>query len=200
MDAGARRTDDYSVKEAAVLSGLSEKALRNELDRGVVRPRGAGRGRNLRLTSDAIFFLMLVRETPFALSRRDRDELYRLLTGSGSARGGWRRRGSAVRRGIVTIDAAATRRELDRRLRLYRRGLARTVSRDDLLGGEPVFAGTRVAVRHVGRLAARGVAVAELLGDFPALTAADIEFARLFAAMKPGPGRPRRRLRLKLVG
>jgi hypothetical protein len=39
MGAIARRADDYSVKEAAVLSGLSEKALRNEVDRGVIRPR-----------------------------------------------------------------------------------------------------------------------------------------------------------------
>lgn len=199
MGSSAANPRDYSLKEAAVLSGLSERTLRNEVDRGVIRPRATARGRrrDLRLTSDAILYLMLVRETPFALSRRERADLYRLLAGPSKHQGGWSLRGTAIRSGIVTIDATAPRRELQRRLRLYRRGLARTDSRNDVLGGEPVFAGTRIAVRHVGRLALRGIAPSELRMDFPALTADDIEFARIFAAMRPAPGRPRRKLRLK---
>src|SRR5262249_28731458 len=99
-----------------------------------------------------------------------------------------------LRRLVAVVDAAASGIRLVTRFRTYRRGLARMVVDPAILGGEPVFVGTRIAVRHVGALARRGVPEAELLADFPSLNAADIKFARIFVGMKPPPGRPRRRL------
>lgn len=195
-------SDSFSLKETAALADLSERALRNEVDRGVVRPRRIARGRrrDLRLPAAAILYLMLVRETPFALTRNDRADLYRLLVGRERRRGGWTTAGNALKSGIATIDAAAPRRRLAQRLRVYRRGLGRLASSPEILGGEPVFAGTRIAVRHVGRLALRGVESAEILADFPSLTADDITFARIYAGMKPAPGRPSKRLRVRAAG
>lgn len=192
----------YSLKETAALAGLSERALRNEVDRGIVRPRKMARGarRDLRLPTEAILYLMLVRETPFALTRTDRSNLYRLLVGREKQYGAWTSTGNALKSGIVTIDAAAPRRRLAERLRIYRRGLARLARSSDILGGEPVFAGTRIAVRHVGQLALRGVETAEILADFPTLSADDVAFARIYVGMKPPPGRPRKRLRFRTAG
>lgn len=192
-------SDTFSLKETAVLAGLSERALRNEVDRGILRPRRIARGRrrDLRLPAGAILYLRLVRETPFSLTRTDRADLYRLLVDREERRGGWTVAGNALRSGIVTIDAAGPRRWLAERLRIYRRGLGRLASSPDVLGGEPVFAGTRISIRHVGRLALRGVETVELLADFPALTQDDITFARIYASMKPAPGRPRKRLRFR---
>ncbi len=191
--------DTFSLKETAVLAGLSERALRNEVDRGILRPRRIARGhrRDLRLPADAILYLRLVRETPFSLTRTDRADLYRLLVDREERRGSWTAAGNALRSGIVTIDAAGPRRWLAERLRVYRRGLGRLVSSPDVLGGEPVFAGTRISIRHIGSLALRGVEIDELLVDFPALTRDDIAFARIYASMKPSPGRPRKRLRFR---
>lgn len=198
----AKDSDTFSLKETAVLAGLSERALRNEVDRGILRPRRIARGRrrDLRLPAGAILYLRLVRETPFALTRTDRADLYRLLVDREERRGGWTAAGNALRSGIVTIDTAGPRRWLAERLRVYRRGLGRLASSPDVLGGEPVFAGTRISIRHIGRLALRGVETSELLADFPALTQDDIAFARIYASMKPAPGRPRKRLRFRTAG
>jgi len=195
----AKDFDTFSLKETAVLAGLSERALRNEVDRGILRPRRIARGqrRALRLPVDAILYLKLVQETPFALTRADRADLYRLLVDRERRRGGWTAAGNALRSGIVTIDAAGPRRWLAERLRVYRRGLRRLASSPEVLGGEAVFVGTRISIRHIGRLALRGMELEELLADFPALTPDDIAFARIYASMKPAPGRPRGRLRFR---
>lgn len=200
MTDGATHRAEFSLKEAAALTGTSERALRSEIDRGVVRAgrrRGPKGRHSVRLPEEALLYLEILRGVPFALPRRDRMELYRLVVEGAGADRGWARVGSRLCKGIVTVDAAASRRRLSTRLRAYRRGLSRIVADPAILGGEPVFAGTRIAVRHVGRLAQRGVPEAELSADFPALSAADIEFARIFAGMKPPPGRPRRRLTIR---
>lgn len=189
---------DLSLKEIAALAGVSERVLRNEMDRRVIAPRVRPRAkrRRLGLPSEALLYVMLVRETPVALSQSDRADLYRLITGEGRGAGAWRATTRGFTRDNVTIDAAELRRRTAAKLRVYRRGLSRLSSDPGVLGGEPVFRGTRISVRHVGRLAAR-VDPAELRADFPGLADDDIEFARLFVQMKPGPGRPRRRLRFR---
>ena len=46
-------------------------------------------------------------------------------------------------------------------------------------------------------MANEGVPVDEILADYPSVSKADVAFAQLFAEMKPNPGRPRKRLRIK---
>jgi uncharacterized protein (DUF433 family) len=60
-----------------------------------------------------------------------------------------------------------------------------------VLGGEPVFRGTRLAVRRVAEAAERPAAVKEMLEDYPYLKDEDVEFARRFARAYPRVGRPR---------
>lgn len=59
------------------------------------------------------------------------------------------------------------------------------------MGGDPVFRGTRVPVHMIAELAAQGSTQAELLGDYPRLTAEMIRLAPVYAAAYP----LRRRLR-----
>ena len=62
---------------------------------------------------------------------------------------------------------------------------------ETILGGEPVFPSTRLAVRHVGEMLRRGTERAEILEDYPYLTDQDLDFARLYAIAYPRIGRPR---------
>lgn len=55
-------------------------------------------------------------------------------------------------------------------------------SRPDLCGGETVVRGTRVTLRTVLASLAEGATVAEILDDFPTLSAADVQAAIAFAA------------------
>lgn len=196
MASSASEPDFLSLKEAAVLAGLTERVIRNEVDRGVIRPVRSARGtRTVRVPSNAVCYLMLVRQASIPLARRDRIGLYRLMVeGRPEAGGGWTRHGRGVRKGNVSIEVTAFRKAAGERLRLYRAGRRRIVSDAGILGGEPVFAGTRVAVRHIGALALKGIPVREIRADYPALSESDIELARLVAQVGPKPGRPRKPL------
>ena len=67
---------------------------------------------------------------------------------------------------------------------------SRLVTRNDILGGEPVFPGSRLAVRHVGLMAERGESTKNILEDYPYIAERDVAFARLFARAYPRVGRP----------
>jgi uncharacterized protein (DUF433 family) len=191
--------DGFSLKEAAVLADISEKSIRHELAREIATParRPLGASVRRRLDEHDILYLNLVAALPVSLAVADRRDLYAMIARHQPASGRWRRKGDRLTlNGVVPIeiDASELRRRLAERLRLYRRGRARLVARPDLVGGEPVFAGTRVPVRHIGLLARKGVPVAEILEDYPALDENDIAFARLFTELRPDPGRPRKPL------
>jgi uncharacterized protein (DUF433 family) len=52
-----------------------------------------------------------------------------------------------------------------------------------IVGGEPVFKGTRVTLRTVLASLAEGATTAEILADFPTLAEEDVRAAIAFAAM-----------------
>ncbi len=137
-------------------------------------------------------------ELPVGLDRVLRRELFELLTGNKERAGRWRREAHRlVLEGevpvILPMDEVLKR--VEARIQTFLRGRGRIVSRPEILGGEPVFGGTRVSVRFVGERARKGEAVATLLDDYPALKPQDVEFARMFVALGRPPGRPRKKLR-----
>lgn len=60
--------------------------------------------------------------------------------------------------------------------------LDRIVRDPHVVGGEPVLRGTRVTLRTVLASLAEGASTAEILADFPTLSAEDIRAAIAFAA------------------
>lgn len=58
----------------------------------------------------------------------------------------------------------------------------RIVRNPQIVGGEPVFKGTRVTLRTVLGSLAEGATTAEILADFPTLTENDVRAAIAFAA------------------
>jgi uncharacterized protein (DUF433 family) len=94
--------------------------------------------------------------------------------------------------GVLSLHLRAVAEEVCERLISFARWRDRRVATDPaVLGGEPVFRGTRLAVRRVGEAAGRPAAVKEMLEDYSYLKAEDIEFARRFARAYPRVGRPR---------
>lgn len=191
-------TARLSIKEAAVLSGVTEKIVRHELSARIVRPvRKAGR--HVELPVATALYLALTTRLPVELDRTDRRDLFELLVRELATRGRWKRvKDRLILDGGVPIivPLAETAREMATRLRWLERGRQRISEHPDTLGGDAVFAGTRLSVRHVGELTLRGTPEAELLEDFPALSRADLGFARMFVELGRPPGRPRR-LRLE---
>jgi uncharacterized protein (DUF433 family) len=62
------------------------------------------------------------------------------------------------------------------------------VSDPEILGGDPVFRGTRVPVHLIAELVAQGSNLAELLESYPRLTAEMIRLAPVYAAVHPQRG------------
>jgi uncharacterized protein (DUF433 family) len=60
--------------------------------------------------------------------------------------------------------------------------LDRIVRDQGIVGGEPVFKGTRVTLKTVLASLAEGAATAEILADFPTLSEQDVRAAIAFAA------------------
>jgi uncharacterized protein (DUF433 family) len=58
----------------------------------------------------------------------------------------------------------------------------RIVRDQQVVGGEPVFKGTRVTLRTVLASLAEGATTAEILADFPTLSEEDVRAAIAFAA------------------
>jgi uncharacterized protein (DUF433 family) len=92
---------------------------------------------------------------------------------------------------LLTLQIGAVARDVEARVKAFETWKEKLVTVPEILGGEPVFPRSRLAVRHVGAIAARGEAVARILEDYPYLTGADVEFARTFARAYPRAGRPR---------
>lgn len=93
--------------------------------------------------------------------------------------------------GFLTIDLREPRRELATSLRTLRRIRELVVSDPDILGGDPVFRGTRVPVHLIATLLGQGSSEADLLEAYPRLTAALVHLAPIYAAAYPLRGRPR---------
>lgn len=190
-----------SLREAAVIASTSPKAIRHLLEARILGEEDSGGERERRrfCVHDALFFSLLS-GLPFALSNADKRSLYTVLTGHGTASDDWRLEGeSVVRAGRVEARFALSelKRSILHRLRLWRRGRRRVVTHPEILGGEPVFEGTRLSVFHVGELVKKGTPLAELREDFPRLNEEDFEIAAIYHELGRPPGRPRKQLELR---
>ena len=66
-----------------------------------------------------------------------------------------------------------------------RRARCLIVTDSHIMGGDPVFRGTRVQVHMIAELVAQGCTQAELLESYPRLTAEMIRLAPVYAAAYP---------------
>jgi uncharacterized protein (DUF433 family) len=91
----------------------------------------------------------------------------------------------------VFIDVKRVLEDVRPRMNLYAKGLMRIEEKSSVLGGKPVFSGTRLSVHHVGKMFARGEPLDNILEDYSYLTKNDVLFAHLYHLAHPTVGRPR---------
>jgi len=96
--------------------------------------------------------------------------------------------GSAL---IVQVKNA--RKDVKREVRRLRKVEQMVVSDPEIMGGAPVFRGTRIPVDLVATMSAEGASVEEILEGYPALSREQVELAPLYVAAFPRRGRPARR-------
>lgn len=177
----------FTPTEAAVLTGLPLKAVNNAIDRKMVSTiAGEEAGRPTRLLdARALVSLTLERRLADRIAPELRRNAFDALAASP-------RNVVSIEGGLLKIDLSQPRRELDASLRALRRAQRLVVSDPDIMGGDPVFRGTRVPVHMIAALVAEGTAETDLLEGYSRLTAEMIRLAPIYAAAYPPRGRPRK--------
>ena len=194
---------DFSLKEAAAIVEVPEPVVRKAVEAKTVRPRRvltrSGRAPRYRFGVKDMLFLKLMADFPLALSRQDKTALRDLIEKRRREAGRWQVAGSdfALQSGDITLVLRVkhARNALAHNLLAFRRGRRRIVSDPTVVGGEPVFEGTRIPLAHIAALIAKHVPLEEIAEDYPALSRDDLAFAAIHARMKPNPGRPRKPVR-----
>lgn len=177
----------FTPAEAAVLTRLSLKAVNNAIDKNmvpaVVRSGTGASGRLL----DQRALLALALE--YRLASRFFPELRRRLFDALVASP--RKAVLSLDEGLVKVDLQEPRRDLAASLRALRRARSLVVTDPEILGGEPVFRGTRVPVHSIAAMLEQGSTEAEILKAYPRITAEMIRLAPGYVQAYPIRGRPR---------
>jgi uncharacterized protein (DUF433 family) len=174
----------FTPTEAAVLTGLTLKAVNNAIDKKTVSAVAGEEGGRL-LDARALVSLAVERRLADRIAPELRRKVFDALAHSP-------RNVVSLEGGLVKIDLREPRREVATSLRELRRARRLVVSDPEILGGDPVFRGTRVPVHLIAELVAQGSTQAELIEGYPRLTAEMIRLAPVYAAAYPLRGRPRK--------
>jgi len=191
----------FSVNEAAAIAEISPETIRTALEKKSVTPsyrHRVGKAVRHQFSAGDVLYVKVLTEFPFPLSKQDKQSLAQVLVRGNKTASHWSLRGADLvyRSGgmQMLVECKSLRQTVARNLAAYRWGRRRVVSSPEVLGGEPVFRGTRIPLQHVASLFRKGVPEPEIAEDFPSLSARDFAYARLFARFGEKPGRPRKRL------
>jgi uncharacterized protein (DUF433 family) len=174
----------FTPTEASVLTGLPLKAVNNAIDKKTISAIPGEEGGRL-LDARALVSLSLERRLSDRIAPELRRQVFDALAESP-------RSVVSLEGGLVKIDLREPRRALAASLRELRRARRLVVSDPEILGGDPVFRGTRVPVHLIAELVAQGSKPNELIESYPRLTAEMVRLAPIYTAAYPLRGRPRR--------
>src|SRR5437588_4075064 len=172
----------FTPAEAAVLSRLSLKAVNNAIDKKTVVARRTRAGRLL--DEPAVVYLSLERRLAGDTTPEFRRRLFAAIAAAPKRR--------VVSVGALKVDVSESRREVIERVKQLRRAERLVTVNPEIMGGNPVFRGTRVPVHQIAELLTKGETVERLREDYPRVSEEMIRLAPIYAAAHPLRGRPRK--------
>ncbi len=187
-----RRTSGpgLSPREAAFVTGLSEKTINQAIDRaevGTLPSRREG-DRERMLPFSELLYLRLRERVGSLLSPEGKRQLRQQLTEAA----GKTRFPVVITLGPIVIKLGPEFRDLKERLKEVERVWTFVTVNTQVRAGEPVVRGTRIPVYMLADLSGQGAPAEELLEDYPSLTPESLEAALTFARLYPRRGRPPR--------
>lgn len=175
---------EYTPTEAAAVSEIGIKSVHNAIDKRIIgRPSTSHRSRAI--TDDDLLRLKLWFGVGSILSAERRKRLFAAIEENPEA--------DTVRADdYLIVDVARAREHLAARGEALREADKIIHSVKGVVGGEPVFKGTRVPVRTIAAMKLQGAATDEIVEGYPALTARMVDLAEIWVAAHPARGRPRK--------
>jgi uncharacterized protein (DUF433 family) len=170
-----------TIPEAAFVSGLTVRDINREIDARIISVGGRS---ERKLRGAELFYLSAVKEVRTQLDPALRKSMRKAIVDAAGAH----KREAKVHHFVFLIDGI--RNDLLGPFEALERSKHDYIeSRKNIVGGEPVIKGTRIAARHVADLVKRGAMWAEIRDDLD-LTDAQIEAAVVFDRTSPKRGRP----------
>jgi uncharacterized protein (DUF433 family) len=176
----------FSPTEAAAVAGISAKAVNNAIDKRIVMTvRSAGKtARQRSVSSDGLLQLKLWSHVGGILSQERRERLFEAIMLEPNA--------SQVRAAdLLIIDVAEARKQIAERTQELEDAEAMIGKDKAIMGGEPIFKGTRIPVRLITAMLEEGVSEEDILAGYPKLTARHLALAPIWLAAHPRRGRPK---------
>lgn len=175
---------EYTPTEAAAVSEIGIKSVHNAIDKRIIgSPSTSHRSRAI--NDDDLLRLKLWFGVGSILSAERRKRLFAAIDENPEA--------DTVRADdYLIVDVAKAREHLAARGEALREADKIIHSVKGVVGGEPVFTGTRVPVRTIAAMKLQGAATDEITGGYPALTARMVDLAEIWVAAHPARGRPRK--------
>ncbi len=177
----------FTAPEASAIVKLPLKAVHKAMDGGLIKPRRLRRGKQVHrmLSHGQLVYLRLEAEGLRLLPMASRREVARAVETTPNVDTVAVSGGSAI---LVRVKDA--REEVDREVTRLCKVEQMVVSDPEIMGGTPVFRGTRIPVDLVAAMLAQGATVEEILDGYPSLTREQLELAPLYVAAFPQRGRP----------
>ncbi len=175
---------EYTPTEAAAVSEIGIKAVHNAIDKRIIGSPSTNH-RSRAITDDDLLRLKLWFGVGSILSAERRKRLFAAIDENPEA--------DTVRADdYLIVDVARAREHLAARGEALREADKIIHSVKGVVGGEPVFKGTRVPVRTIAAMKLQGAATDEIVEGYPAVTARMVDLAEIWVAAHPARGRPRK--------
>ncbi len=172
-----------TANEAASVTGVPLRQVHRIIDAGLL-DGAVRRRRNARLLArGALVGLKLAHETADVLTRESRRAVVATLIR--------RPRQPFIRTAAVVVDARPAVKAIRSGLDQLAKARRIVSSAPDVLGGTPVFKGTRIPVHQIADMLANGDNPAAVVKAYPQLDRGRVRLAAIYALAYPRRGRPR---------
>jgi len=178
----------FTAAEAATVTRMPLKAVNNAIDKKTISARiTRAKGKPVRMVDErALVYLSLERQLMVDTTPRFRRKLFKAISDAVAARL------TKVAVGALTVDLRAPRRDIGERIKELRRAEQIVDSNPEIMGGTPVFRGTRIPIHLIVDLLKQGETIESLHNGYPNLTGEMIRLAPIYAEAHPLRGRPRK--------
>lgn len=179
----------YTPSEAAAVAGIGVKTVNNAIDKQIIdvtrgRQNDTGKFGRRALTVDDLLRVKLWHEIGGVLSPERRIRMFDAIARQPTAK-------TVKADDLLIIDVGQARKQIAGRTRELAAAEAMIERKKAVMGGEPVFRGTRIPVRVVATMLADGATEAEILEGYPKLDSRRLALSTLWAAAHPRRGRPK---------
>jgi uncharacterized protein (DUF433 family) len=171
-----------TANEAASVTGVPLRQVHRIIDAGLLGGAVKRRDKARLLAPRALVALKLAHQTADLLTLHSRRAVV-----AASIR---RPRQSMVRTDLVVVDARPAARAVRSGLSQLTKARGIVSSTPGVLGGTPVFKGTRIPVHDIADMLANGDTPAAIVKAYPRLDVARVRLAAIYALAYPPRGRP----------